>query len=105
MSRVLKRQSYCGIFAVLALVLTFAIIGMFAVRTVSHAQSQPVEYSYTSVQIKSGDTISGIASDYLSRTEFTHSEYVDEIMRVNFLSSDKIMSGSYIIVPVIMDGI
>lgn len=68
-------------------------------------QAVPVssEYSgstrkFVSVQVMRGDTLWSIAEDYRTGN-YTTKALVEEIKRTNGLGGDKIMAGSYLIVP------
>lgn len=53
---------------------------------------------FTSVQVMKGDTLWSIAESYRTRN-YTTKALVEEIKRANGLSGDRIMAGSYLIVP------
>ena len=54
---------------------------------------------YDEITIESGDTIWSIASKY-SDGRIDINKYCDEIMKINNMKSDKIISGHRIIVPI-----
>jgi len=67
----------------------------------AHAEepaSAPKNRYYTSVQIKKGDSLWDIARAYCPESDYSVSEYVDELKRMNGLSGDRIHSGEYITV-------
>lgn len=53
---------------------------------------------FVSVQVMRGDTLWSIAEDYRTGN-YTTKALVEEIKRANGLGGDKIMAGSYLIVP------
>ena len=53
---------------------------------------------FVSVQVMRGDTLWSIAEDYRTGN-YTTKALVEEIKRSNCLGGDKIMAGSYLIVP------
>lgn len=53
---------------------------------------------FTSVQVMQGDTLWSIAEDYKTGN-YTTMALVEEIKRANGLGGDRIMAGSYLIVP------
>lgn len=53
---------------------------------------------FTSVQVMKGDTLWSIAESYRTGN-YTTKALVEEIKRANGLSGDRIMAGSYLIVP------
>lgn len=67
----------------------------------SFAKSDPVSYTYISIQIKEGDTITDIARKYLDQSGLNLKDYSKEIMRLNRLSSDSIVAGAYLMIPVV----
>lgn len=57
----------------------------------------------TSVEIKKGDTLWSIASEYMSDEYDDINEYINEIKQSNGMTSDKIHTGNYIIIPYYAD--
>lgn len=53
---------------------------------------------FTSVQVMKGDTLWSIAESYRTGN-YTTKALIEEIKRANGLSGDRIMAGSYLIVP------
>ncbi len=65
----------------------------------SHAASSNSKY-FTSIEVHSGDTLWNIAEQYMTDDYSTKQEFVDEVIKLNHLSSDgNINSGCFIIVP------
>lgn len=62
---------------------------------VMSAFSQP---HYTSILIENGDSLWSIASRYASMTHMDVREYVEELKRINRLTTDRIHAGHYLIV-------
>lgn len=63
-------------------------------------EHQPSYKYYKSIELSSGDTLWSIANEYMDPEHYKSTgEYIDEVMRMNSLTSDKITSGSYIIIP------
>lgn len=86
---------FAFMFAVLLSLLTVLLIDM-------KSDAKDCSYIYKSIRIEDGDTLEGIAGRFLSYSGMSsHSDYVKEISRVNRLSSDKIISGAYLAIPVI----
>lgn len=55
---------------------------------------------YTSIQVKSGDTLWGYARQYGNRQYYKNSkEYVKEVMAINSLRNDTITAGQHLILP------
>ncbi len=62
--------------------------------------NQPSCKYYKSVEITNGDTLWSIAKDYFDSAYYENTRaYVSEIKKVNNLTSDDIVAGSYIIIP------
>ena len=61
---------------------------------------QPSCKYYKSIEITNGDTLWSIANDHFDSAYYKNTrEYVSEIKKVNNLTSEKIVAGSYIIIP------
>ncbi len=58
----------------------------------------PVKY-YTSIEVKSGDTLYSIANTYMSAGYSSADEYINEVMNMNHLSSTTIKAGEYLAIP------
>lgn len=95
-----KRVWIAGI-AVL-FVLIFLSIGFFAKTVTAERDGERVKL-VTSVEIKKGDTLWSIASEYISDEYDNVSDYIKEIKQSNGMNSDEIHSGNYIIVPYYVD--
>ena len=55
---------------------------------------------YTSIQVKSGDTLWHYARQYGNRQYYDNNkEYVEEVMLINSLHNDTIITGQYLIIP------
>jgi cell division protein YceG involved in septum cleavage len=87
------------------LVITFSIVMVSILFVSFSAQANDDEHMpsykyYKSIEIEKGDTLWSIANDYrdLGHYEST-SEYIKEVRKINSLTSDNIIAGSYIIVP------
>ena len=96
--------------AVITVFLSLAIAGLLAVCGTSKASAapdhEPVRY-YTSIKIEQGDSLWEIASRYKLESE-SSSEYIDEIISMNQLSSEQITAGKslmiyYYVYPEVID--
>lgn len=55
---------------------------------------------YENIEIQSGDTLWEIAEDYMDTAYYTSlTEYMNEIMTVNGMVSDRLVSGQKLIIP------
>ena len=86
---------------VLFIVITLTLI--FASKIVNAKMPGNRIKQVISVEIQRGDTLWSIASSYMSDEYEDLSEYIDEIMISNGLTSDMIHAGKYIIVPYYAD--
>lgn len=67
----------------------------------AHAEeknAQTLNRYYTSIQLKNGDSLWDIAHTYAGESGYTVREYVEELKRMNGLSSEAIHSGEYLTV-------
>ena len=54
---------------------------------------------YQQIEIKSGDSLWNIADEHMTDEYDSINDYVDDIMSVNKLTSDRIHAGEYLIIP------
>lgn len=54
---------------------------------------------YKSIRLEPGDTLWGIALEYKDSRHGTTRDYINEIMKLNGLTSDRIHAGRYLAVP------
>ena len=96
-SPVLRRLSLIIASLTMILICTFALSTM---TTAKHTQaaSRNTNVTYESIRINGGDSLWRIAQEY--RGVEATDDFVEELMTLNNLSSDRIQSGSYILVPV-----
>lgn len=80
----------CAFIAVFAIIL--AATGMFAQANENN------NITYESIMIENNDTLWDIATKYCDTDEESISEYIDNIKEINNISSDKIVSGNYLII-------
>ncbi len=80
--------------------LSLAFAGLVAISGTTKASAapelEPVRY-YTSIYIEQGDTLWGIAQEYKLESESTQ-DYIDEVMEMNYLSSDQITAGKSLMI-------
>ena len=80
----------CAFIAIFAIIL--AATGMFV------QADEKNNITYTSIEIMEDDTLWNIAETYCNTEEESIQEYIDNIKEINNISSDKIISGNYLIV-------
>lgn len=59
-------------------------------------KEEPVYKYYTSIEIKPGDSLWSIASEYCDDMDMSVNDYIREIKRLNRLPDDSITSGQYL---------
>lgn len=59
---------------------------------------QKTQKLYKSIQINSGDTLWSIAKEYTDQNYQSVEEYMDELVKINHLSTDLIVEGQYLTV-------
>lgn len=81
---------------VIAVAVTY---GSFISIAKSNKNEEAMHKYYTSIQIQSGDTLWGLAKDYIT-TEYTSvNDYITEVKHLNSLENDNIHEGQYLTVP------
>lgn len=91
------------IMVLIILVITF-LCGLFYTN-VSAKEENPAEYYkyYTSIEVKSGDTLWSIANRYMNEKYSSVQEYIDEVMYMNNMTSDQIIEGHYLTISYYSD--
>ena len=94
---VLKRMILLVGALIVILLCTFALS---TVATAKHTQAaqRATQTNYESIRISGGDSLWSIAQEY--RGLENTADFVEELKVLNNLSSDRIQTGSYILVPV-----
>ncbi len=94
------------IFIVKLTVLILFMVALFLVvlfvlpeRSASAGNETGGTYTITSVQIKEGDSLWSLASEYYTEEFTSVATYITEIKRMNGLSSDTLYVDSYILIP------
>lgn len=79
----------------------FSIIVFISFSTEANDNVQQLSYKYyKSIEITKGDALWSIANDYFDPIHYKSTlEYVKEVMKMNNMTSDDIITGSYIIIP------
>lgn len=97
-------QSYCFLCKLLFLAITMVVLFLLVVFILPEKNAAAVDngarsYCITSVQIEAGDTLWTLAKEYYSDEFSSLINYIEEIKRLNGLSSDKLYAGNYILIP------
>lgn len=77
-----------------AVIILCGTIHIFA----SSTDSRPYNKYYTSVRVEDGDTVWSIADRYITDSQVSKRDYVDEVCRLNSLTDGNVRSGDYIVV-------
>ncbi len=75
----------------------------FMTKTVTAQREGERSKQVTCIEIKKGDTLWSIASEYITEEYDDMNEYIEEIKDSNRMISDEIHAGNYIIVPYYAD--
>lgn len=95
-----RKMLLAGCF-IAAFFILFSLI--FITKTVTAQRSSERIKLVTSVQVKNGDSLWSIASQYFTEDYDDMHEYIDEIVNSNGLTTDTIHAGNFIIVPYYAD--
>ena len=85
------------------LAITF-LSGLFYTNAFAKEEREAEYYKYyTSIEVKSGDTLWSIASRYMNEDYSSVQEYIDELMYMNNMTSDQIIEGHYLTISYYSD--
>lgn len=94
-----KRNIMTLIISALAIISLSMLLISFSTEA-NDMEHQPSYKYFKSVEIAKGDTLWSIANDNIDYEHYKNTyEYVSEVKKMNSLTSDRIIAGSYIIVP------
>jgi LysM repeat protein len=77
--------------------------GSFISSAKSMNEHKSVYKYYTSIQIQAGDTLWGLADDYISEEYHSMNDYISEVKQLNSLETDDIHAGEYLTIPYYSD--
>lgn len=89
------------LFLILSVFMIAVITVMFcSFSTQASEQAHQVSYKYfQSIEIQKGDTLWSIAAHYADEHYADLTEYVAEVKTLNGLSTEKIQTGNYLMIP------
>ena len=84
------------IFVFLSLIIFFGS----GIRVMASSKADPASYNkyYKSIRIEEGDTLWGIAEEYVGDFNIKKSDYIREICELNHIEEDHIHAGEYIVI-------
>lgn len=97
-SQEIRRNMFLGMITVFLVILLAITLSSF----LSNAKSseEPTFYKYyTSIEVQSGDTLWSIAQNYKGEHYRNAQEYIREVMQMNALRNDKLVTGQHLIIP------
>lgn len=96
-----ERRKMLVIF-LLTLLMMFGIgvcFGTLLTRAEEPAKEPAYKY-YTNIEIQSGDTLWEIADSYMDSAHYTsRTDYMNEVMTINHMVTDRLVAGQKMIVP------
>ncbi|MBO5145130.1 MAG: LysM peptidoglycan-binding domain-containing protein [Lachnospiraceae bacterium] len=82
------------------IVIVTAILFMSFSTQANDFEHQPSYKYYKSIEVSKGDTLWSIANDNIDSEHYKSTyDYISEVKKMNSLTSDNIVSGSYITIP------
>ncbi|MBR5508665.1 MAG: LysM peptidoglycan-binding domain-containing protein [Lachnospiraceae bacterium] len=89
----------------LTLLIMFGVgVGFGTLLTRAESPTEAYHKYYANIEIQRGDTLWGIADDYMDTVHYTNrTEYLNEIMKINDMVDSKLITGQKIIVPYFSD--
>jgi cell division protein YceG involved in septum cleavage len=95
--RLNRKKIWAAGTAILVLLVLFSVL--FMTKTVTAESDTNKVKLVKSIEVKKGDTLWSIASDYYSDEYDDMNDYIHEIKECNGISGDSIHVGNYIVVP------
>ena len=96
----LKRRMRTGVLLLLMVIFFLSTFFSLRIRAEGYHDREALSKYYASVQVKSGDTLWQYAREYAhSRYYRSNKEYVEEVMTINSMKNDTIITGQYLILP------
>ena len=99
-SRELRRHRRVGLLILFMTIFFLSTFFSLRIKAESNPNNEVLSKYYTSIQVKSGDTLWHYANQYGNSQYYKNSkEYVNEVMKINSLRNDTIITGQYLILP------
>lgn len=96
---VVKHQKI-ALCCVLLLIISVMICSVLLGSIEAEAAASQISYKYyTSIRVEKGDTLWGIASQYVTDDYSSVNQYIEEIRSINHITGDAIHTGQYLTVP------
>lgn len=100
--RDIRRNAYGKKFAIiviLAVVIFVIQIGKSPSSIEANANEMPRYKYYTCIKVNRGETLWDIADEYITEEYKDKRDYIDEVIKINQLTSDLLPYGDVIVVP------
>lgn len=97
--RALKCRLILSVFAIVLTVIGCLQFGELSSDAHGNSEEDPVSFKYyKSIEIEDGDTLWGIAEEYMTEEYDSVQEYIAELKEVNHLVTDDIQSAQFLTV-------
>lgn len=98
-NRIIKQRLLIAMFAVVLALIGAIRFGGVLSSAHGNLKEEPVAFKYyKSIEIESGDTLWGIAEEYMTSEYASVQEYIDEIKALNHLTSDDIQESNHLMI-------
>ena len=96
-----RRRQRILIFCITLIVMFGAGVGFGTLLAKAEETAAEPSYKYyANIQIEKGDTLWDLADQYMDREHYENRQaYINEVMRINHMSTDHLTAGKKIIVP------
>lgn len=98
-----RRQQFqmTVLFAIAATLI--AVLFFFQLSSNTIIGSKDFDLKYISVEVEENDTLWDLAKEFINYDYYEMDEYIDTVMRINGMSTDKILPGQRLNLPLIID--
>ncbi len=98
-----RRQQFQITVLLATIAMLVAILFFFQLSSNSVIGSKDYEVKYISVQVKENDTLWDLAKEFINYDYYDIDEYIDTVILINGMSSDKILPGQRLNLPLFID--